>query len=101
VRLTNVVYTSPYGSYDRRHRISGRLMVTPVAPDGTPTGPPVPAVIYESHRAVLNDWYGQLSQEVSQTLLTDPRQSLRWKLLGGEYDRFYARERCGGEGCRE
>jgi hypothetical protein len=104
VRLTNVVHTTPWGTYHRRHRISGRLMVTPVMPDGdggyTPTGPPVPAVVYEDHRGVLNDWYGQLSQEVSQTLLGDPRQSLRWKLLGGEYDRYYERESCEDVSCR-
>ena len=103
IRLTNVVYTTPWGTYHRRHRISGTLMVTPLMPDGaggyTPTGPPAPALIRENHQAVLSDWYGQLVEAGSQTLLSHPRQSLRWKLLGGEYDRFYARERCGDEGC--
>jgi hypothetical protein len=102
VELGVVVYTSPWGTYQRRHWIRGRLSITPVAPDGgggyTLTGRPVPAVVYENHRAVLNDWYGQLSQEVSQTLLSDPRQSLRWKLLGGAYDRYYERESCGDDG---
>jgi hypothetical protein len=103
IRLTNVVYTTPWGTYHRRHRISGTLMVTPLMPDGaggyTPTGPPAPAVIRENHQAVLNDWYGQLMQSVSQTLLSDPRQTLRWKLLGGEYDRYYERENCGDWTC--
>ena len=99
VELGVVVYTSPWGTYQRRHWIRGTLSVTPLAPNGTPTGPPVPAVVYENHRAVLNDWYGQLSQEVSQTLLSNPRQSLRWKLLGGAYDRYYERESCGGWTC--
>jgi hypothetical protein len=103
VRLTNVVHTSPWGTYHRRHRISGTLMVTPVMPDGaggyTPTGPPVPAIVREDHRAVLSDWYGQLMQAVSQTLLSDPRQTLRWKLLGGEYDRYYERVNCGDGHC--
>jgi len=98
VELGVVVYTSPWGTYHRRHWIRGTLSVTPLAPDGAGgyivTGPPVPAVVSENHRAVLNDWYGQLSQEVSQTLLGDPRQSLRSKLLGGEYDRYYERVSC-------
>ncbi len=102
VELGVVVSTSPWGTYQRRHWIRGKLSITPVAPDGNggyaPTGPPVPAVVYENHLAVLNDWYGQLSQEVSQTLLGNPRQSLRWKLLGGMYDRYYERESCGGDG---
>ncbi len=103
IRLTNVVYTTPWGTYHRRHRISGTLMVTPLMPDGgggyIATGPPAPALIRENHQAVLSDWYGQLVEEGSQTLLSHPRQSLRWKLLGGEYDRFFARERCGGRHC--
>jgi hypothetical protein len=102
VELGVVVYTSPWGAYKRYHWIRGKLSVTPVAPNGsggyTPTGPPVPAVVSENHRAVLNDWYDQLSQEVSQTLLSDPRQSLRSKLLGGAYDRYDERESCGGDG---
>jgi len=98
VELGVVVYTSPWGTFQRRHWIRGTLSVTPLAPDGAGgyivTGPPVPAVVSENHRAVLNDRYGQLVQEVSQTLLGDPRQSYRSKLLGGEYDRYYERVSC-------
>jgi hypothetical protein len=103
VRLSVVVYTSPWGTYERRHHIKGHLRVTPVMPDGaggyTPTGPPVPAVVYENHRAVLTDRFGQLVEEGSQKLLGRPRQSLWWKLLGGYRDRYYERERCGGWTC--
>lgn len=102
VRLTLAVYTSPYGTYERRHTIRGTLQVTPMAPDGyTPTGPPVRALIREDHRAALTDRFGQLQEEGSQTLLGRPRQSLWWKLQGGELDRYRQKVTCGGPGhCR-
>jgi hypothetical protein len=104
VHLSLAVYTSPYGTYDRRHYIRGTLMVTPVVRVGdeyVPTGPSVPALINQNQRGVLTDWYGQLSERGSQILLSDPRQSAWWMLLGGYVDGYFGKVTCGPEDCEE
>jgi hypothetical protein len=88
------VHTNPSGKYERRHRISGTLYVSPILPDGS-LGPAEPAAIWEDHRALLTDRYGQLWEKGSQELQGATPQSLQWRLDGGQRDRYREAETCG------
>jgi hypothetical protein len=99
VHLALRTHTNPSGMYSRTYLVSGSLSVTPGYPDGmggfVATGPPVPAVVSESHRALLTDHYGEVSELGAQTLLSDPLQSLAWSLRAGHVDRFVSSLTCG------
>jgi hypothetical protein len=85
------VHTNPSGMYERTQVISGMLMVTPGLPtaDGfVPAGPPIPAEVSEYHRALLTDNYDEVTQQLSQTLLSDPPQSFTATLRAGQVDEF-------------
>ena len=100
------VHTNPSGKYERRYVIGGTLTVTPMRmvtlptattpPVYAPTGEPaVEASISETHRAMLTDHYGQVTERVSQVLLGDPQQSLEWTFGAGQWDRFVRTAVCG------
>jgi hypothetical protein len=98
VHLALRTHTNPSGMYERRYVVSGSLTVTPGYPSGggfVATGPPVPAVVSELHRALLTDHYGEVTEEGAQTLLSDPLQSLAWSLSAGHVDRFFSSLTCG------
>ena len=93
LRLTLDVHTNRSGKYERRHRISGTLYVTPIGSTGL-SGPTAPAIIREEHHALLTDQYGQLTEMGLQALLGDTPESLWWRLDGGHRDRYRVRESC-------
>jgi hypothetical protein len=90
------VQTNPSGKFLRTYGVSGMLSVTPVEP-GTwkPLGPPVPAVIYEAHRGMLTDNYGEVTERASQTLLSRPVQFKAWTFGAGQHDYFWEQIGCG------
>ena len=58
------------------------------------SGPTVPAIIYEGHRAMLTDHYGEVTERASQTLLGQPVQSKAWTFGAGQHDYFWERTSC-------
>jgi hypothetical protein len=84
------VHTNPSGKYERRHQIAGTLWVTPLGSTDSE-----PALIWEDHRALLTDHYGQLWEKGSQELQGAAPQSLQWRLDAGQRDRYRERETCG------
>lgn len=89
------VHTNRSGRYDRTYLIGGTLRVTPMTPTSpttfVPTGDPVDAIIFEAHRGTLTDHHGQVTEEVAQALLGEPRQSLSWRFGAGDKD-YFARQ---------
>jgi len=94
LQFTLSVSTLPSGHFERTHTIGGTLHVTPLAPV---PGSPVPASIFELHRAALDDRQGQVTEKAQQSLLGDPFQSLAWSLAAGDTDRFVRKVVCGAE----
>ncbi len=84
------VHTNPSGMYERTYVVSGTLLVTPLG-----GGPEVPAQISEYHRALLTDNYGEVTQQLSQTLLGDPPQSMTSTFSAGQVDEFSFATACG------
>jgi hypothetical protein len=101
VQLSIRTHTNPSGNYERTQSIAGQLTVTPMAPvpggGFTPVGDPVPAVVAETHRAMLTDQYGEVTWGASQVQLGDPVQALAWQLAAGQRDFYELRESCGNE----
>lgn len=100
------VHTNRSGKYERRYVIGGTLGVTPmkIVTPPTPTTPPVyaptgeptvEASISETHRAMLTDHRGQVTERVSQVLLGEDPQSLEWTFGAGQWDRFVRNVVCG------
>jgi hypothetical protein len=93
------VHTNRSGKYEKRYLIGGTLQVTPVRPTSPttfePTGDPVDACISETHRAILTDHHGQVTEHASQVQLGDEQQSLRWTFGAGRWDRFRRDVSCG------
>ena len=99
VRFDIDVHTNPSGMYSRTEIVSGSLTVTPMTFTGStfvPSGAPaLPAIVTELHRALLTDKYGEVTQEATQTLLSDPTQSLAFSLAAGHVDAFASTLSCG------
>jgi hypothetical protein len=89
------VQTNPSGKYQRTYGVSGTLGVTPIDSTGNPIGPTVPAVIYEDHRAMLTDNYGEVTEQASQTLLSQPEQFKAWTFKAGQQEFFWEQISCG------
>jgi hypothetical protein len=86
------VQTNPSGKYQRTYTVSGNLEVTSRTTGATQT-----AVIAESHRGMLTDNHGQVSEEVSQTLLPgdgQPGQSLNVLFGAGQNDYWLPQQSC-------
>ncbi len=94
LQFTLSVSTLPSGHYERTHTIGGTLQVTPLAPI---PGPPVPASIFELHRASIGDRRAQVTEQAQQSLLADPFQSKAWSFAAGDTDRFVEKVVCGTE----
>jgi hypothetical protein len=94
-------HTNPSGKYQRTQSIAGQLSATPMAPlpggGFVPVGDPVPAVVTETHRAMLTDRYGEVTWSAAQVQLGDPVQSLAWRFAAGHRDFYALRESCGAE----
>jgi hypothetical protein len=90
LRLVLTTHTNPSGHYSRTYTVSGVLTVTTVA-----TGKAVPATIFESHSALMNDHAAEATQLVSQTLLSRPIQALLTNLQVGQIDRYKKIVSCG------
>jgi hypothetical protein len=88
------VQTNPSGKFLRTYGVSGTLSVTPLGATG-PIGPPVPALIYEAHRGMLTDNYGEVTERASQTLLDQPVQLKAWTFGAGQHDYFWEQISCG------
>ncbi len=88
------VQTNPSGKYERTYGVSGTLSVTPLGATG-PIGPPVPAIIFEAHRGMITDNYGEVTERASQTLLGDPVQFKAWTFGAGQRDYFWGQVSCG------
>ena len=88
------VQTNPSGKFERTYGVSGILSVTPLGATG-PSGPTVPAIIYEAHRAMLTDHYGEIAERASQTLLGQPLQFKAWTFGAGQHDYFWEQTSCG------
>jgi hypothetical protein len=86
--------TLPSGLFERTHTIGGTLRVTPLGPGA---GPVANASIFELHRAQLDDRHGQVTEQLQQSLLGDPFQSLRRSFAAGDTDRFVEKVVCGTE----
>ncbi len=92
LQFTMSVSTLPSGHFERTHTIGGTLQVTPLAPV---PGLPVPASIFELHRASIGDRDAQVTEQAQQSLLGDPFQSLAWSFAAGDTDRFVRKVVCG------
>jgi hypothetical protein len=99
VELSITVATHSSGRYDRTHTVGGTLQVTPMTPTSPTTfvaaGEPVEALVFEVHRAMLDDGRDQLTERGTQLLLGAPPQSLRWRFAAGAVDRFARQVLCG------
>jgi hypothetical protein len=80
------------GRYFRSYKVDGELVVTSLVYD---PGTSAPAVVKERHAAVLADHYGQVYELALQRLLSDPPQTLFWKLSAGEFDVYLPYLQCG------
>jgi hypothetical protein len=85
------VQTNPSGKYLRDYSVAGTLRVTPLSPPGAPAN----AVIYEAHRGMLTDHYGELTERAAQTLLARPVQFQAWTFGAGQQDHFWKQTSCG------
>jgi hypothetical protein len=86
------VQTNPSGKYQRTYTIAGTLKVKTLE-----SGVVQDALISETHRGMLTDNHGQVSEEVSQTLLpigTTPGQSLYWVFGAGKTDYWLPQQNC-------
>jgi hypothetical protein len=92
VRFVLTSYVDAAGRYLRYYQIDGELTVTPI---GFPPGPEAQAVVKERHAAYLSNHHGELYELGGQRLLSDPPQSLYWKLKAGDYDAFGTNTQCG------
>jgi len=85
------VQTNPSGKYLRTYSVSGTLRVTPKMPPGNAAD----AIIFEAHRGMLTDNYGEVTERASQTLLGDPVQFKAWTFGAGQHDYFWGQVSCG------
>jgi hypothetical protein len=88
LRLRLDTRTSADGGYSRTYTVTGVLEVT------LPGGAIRPALIFESHRAVMTDGSSQVTEIGSQTILSNPIESLFWTLSAGRLDRHTRKEIC-------
>jgi len=91
LRLQLRVQTNPSGKYQRTYSVFGTLRVTPLSPPGSAAN----AIVWEAHRAMLTDNYGQITELASQTLLSRPVQVLAWTFGAGQNDYFWRQISCG------
>jgi hypothetical protein len=90
------VHANPSGYFSRRYEITGELQVTPFDPiNRVPTGPTVPAVVSEDHRALLTDHYSETVEVFEQSLLGDLPQSKSYRFTVGHRDRYRLEIECG------
>jgi hypothetical protein len=85
------VQTNPSGKYLRTYSVSGTLRVTPLNPPGDAAN----ALIHETHRGMLTDHYGSVTERASQTLLSHPLQFKAWTFGAGQRDFFWEEVSCG------
>jgi hypothetical protein len=85
------VQTNPSGKYLRTYGVSGALQVTPLVPPGAAAE----AIIFEAHRGMLTDNYGEVTERGSQIILGQPRQFKAWTFGAGQHDYFRGRVGCG------
>ncbi|HSD65956.1 MAG TPA: hypothetical protein VLF95_04605, partial [Vicinamibacteria bacterium] len=85
------VQTNPSGKYLRTYGVFGTLLVTPLVPAGDPAH----AIIFEAHRGMLTDHYGEVRERASQTLLGEPVQLKAWTFGAGQHDFFWGQVSCG------
>jgi hypothetical protein len=86
------VQTNRSGKYQRTYTVSGNLRVKAL-----PDGPTQDAVISESHRGMLTDHHGQVTEEVSQVLLPGDGalgQSLYVAFGAGQTDYWIPQQNC-------
>ena len=87
------VQTNPSGKYLRTYSVFGTLRVTPLSPPG----PAVNAIIWEAHRGMLTDHYGEVTEQASQVLLSQPLQFQAWTSGAGQRDFFWKQIGCGAQ----
>jgi len=85
------VQTNPSGKFQRTYSVSGILRVKPLNPPGAEAN----AIIWEGHRAMLTDHYGEISEQASQTFLSKPVQFKAWTFGAGQHDYFWEQTSCG------
>jgi hypothetical protein len=90
LRMEMRVQTNPSGKYLRTYRVFGMLRVTPLVP----AGPAVDAIVWEAHRGMLTDHYGEVTERASQTLLGEPVQFKAWTFGAGQHDYFWGQVSC-------
>jgi hypothetical protein len=96
VHFTVRVQLNPSGRYLRTQLISGQLEVTPYDPrTGQPTGPTVPAFVFENHRGMLTDNYGEMNWSLGQTISGEVTQVLSQDFRAGQHDAYTAALDCG------
>lgn len=86
------VQTNPSGKYQRTYTIAGTLKVKTLS-----SGVVQDALISETHRGMLTDNHGQVSEEVSQVLLPTEAavgQSLNWVFGAGNNDYWLPQQNC-------
>ena len=90
LRLVMTTRTTSSGDFARTYTISGLLTVTPL-----PTGAATSGLVFEEHVALLTDRSAEVTQLVSQTLLSRPIQALLTTLRVGSRDRHTETLTCG------
>jgi hypothetical protein len=86
------VQTNPSGKYQRTYTVAGSLKIKTLS-----TGVVQDALVSETHRGMLTDNHGQVSEEVSQILLptdTAVGQSLYWVFGAGKDDYWVPQQNC-------
>jgi hypothetical protein len=99
LRFVLKTHTDPWGTFSRTYELSGVLKVTPLLATATglvPNGPTVSAKIGEFHAGVMTDHWDQVFEQAGKTLLGKPRQSQKWELSFGEFDKVVIEECCDG-----
>jgi hypothetical protein len=96
VRLVLNVHTNPSGFFSRTYDVGANLRVTPFNPvTRMPTGPTVPAVVTEWHRAQLTNRYGELREIQNRQLLGATPQTFFSDLASGKRDGYIKEIVCG------
>jgi hypothetical protein len=96
VHFASRVQINPSGHYVRTELVSAALNVTPINPaTGQPTGPTVPAIVFEDHRTMLTDNHLEVSWSSAQSIQGDAPQSFSMDFDAGQHDSFSVTVECG------